>query len=102
MAMLRILSFVTHPEILPVLDRVVNKHEHWTGERAPDLPTALTKVAEGNFDVVLLGSGTGVEERQRLQELIAERGLQTVLIDHFGGGSGLLYAEVMEAVGRVD
>lgn len=96
---MKILSFVTNPEILPVLDRVVNKHDGWTGERAPDLETARKKVSEGDFDVVLLGSGTGAEERVVLQAIIAGRNLQTVLVDHFGGGSGLLYAEVVEAVG---
>lgn len=96
--MLKIISFVTNPEILPVLDRVVNKHKGWTGVRAPDLATARRQVESGDADVVLLGAGTGAEERTALQAIIAERKLQTVLIDHFGGGSGLLYAEVMEAV----
>jgi len=96
--MLRILSFVTNPSILPVLDRVVNKQEGWTGERAPDLAAAQDHLLREEFDLVLLGAGTGAEERAALQQLIDERKLKTRLVDHFGGGSGLLYAEVMETL----
>lgn len=98
--MIRIVSFVKNPEILPVLDRLVNKEEGWRGERAPDLDTATTLVRRGDIDVVLLGSGTGATERAVLQKIIEETGCSTVLLDHYGGGSGLLYGEVLEALGK--
>lgn len=96
--MLRILSFVKNPEILPVLDRVVNKHEGWTGLRAASLDEAQAIVQDQAIDVVLLGAGTGVTERQALTETITRNNQQTILIDHYGGGSGLLYAEVMNGL----
>ena len=96
--MLRILSFVTNPEILPVLDRVVNKQEGWTGRRASSLAAAEAVLHREPIDVILLGAGTGAAERESLTVTIANSGQNTIIIDHYGGGSGLLYAEVMEAV----
>ncbi len=98
--MLRILSFVTNPDILPVLDRVVNKQEGWTGLPAATLREAKTIISESPVDVILLGAGTGATERKALADVIALQQVDTVLIDHYGGGSGLLYAEVMEAIGQ--
>lgn len=98
--MLRILSFVANPQILPVLDRLVNKQDGWSGDRAPNLSTASEQLQAEEYDFVLLGAGTGSEERAALQEIIDVRKLKTRLIDHFGGGSGLLYAEVIEKLGE--
>lgn len=97
--MFNILSFSTNREILPIMDRLVNKQEGWTGQRAPDLAAARELLLAGDFSAVLLGAGTGEAERNALQILLDATGKKTVLIDHYGGGSGLLYAEVMEALG---
>ena len=94
--MIQILSFCTNPTILPVMDRLVNKQEGWTGHRAADLRTAAALVAEHDFDVVLLGAGTGDEEREALAAITKDK--STRYINHYGGGSGLLYAEVTEAL----
>ena len=98
--MISIISFVKNREILPVLDRLVNKEEGWEGVRAADLETAREHLRNGRFDVILLGAGTGDEERAELRKVIDETEQQTIMIDHYGGGSGLLYAEVMEALNK--
>ena len=94
--MITILSFCTNPTILPVMDRLVNKQEGWRGLRAPDLATAKALVSEHSIDLVLLGAGTGAAERAVLAELTA--GKPTKYVNHYGGGSGLLYAEVTAAL----
>ncbi len=96
--MIKILSFSTNPDILPVMDRLVNKQAGWTGRPVADIRTARSAVLKEDFDIVLLGAGTGVAERESLQVILKELGKPTLLIDHYGGGSGLLFAEVMEAM----
>lgn len=98
--MLSILSFSTNLEILPVMDRLVNKNPDWKGLCAPDLTTARTLVQEQDVDLVLLGAGTGKAEHIALTEDIISLGKQTKLINHYGGGSGLLLAEIMGALSR--
>ena len=97
--MIHVLSFSTNKEILAVMDRLVNKHsDNWTGHRAADLETALSKLTELPIDVVLLGAGTDAEDRESLQQIIDNDGLKAKIVVHYGGGSGLLYAEVEEAL----
>ncbi|WP_082921699.1 hypothetical protein [Lewinella sp. 4G2] len=97
--MIHILSFSTNKEILAVMDRLVNKHdENWTGYRAADLATASEIITQSPIDVVLLGAGTGAAERQVLSDQASAADKRIRFIDHYGGGSGLLYAEVEEAL----
>ncbi|MEO0732027.1 MAG: hypothetical protein AAFZ52_04285 [Bacteroidota bacterium] len=98
--MLSILSFSTNLEILPVMDRLVNKNPEWEGRRAADLATAIDLVKATDYDFVLLGAGTGAADRTALQAEITAAGKHTRLIDHYGGGSGLLLAEIQEAVAK--
>ncbi|MEM9525983.1 MAG: hypothetical protein AAGA31_05190 [Bacteroidota bacterium] len=96
--MINILSFSTNPEILPVMDRLVNKNPNWRSLSAANLATARKLVQEEDVDLVLLGAGTGEAERSVLQEDILFHNKQTRLINHYGGGSGLLLAEVTGAM----
>ncbi|MEM9930745.1 MAG: hypothetical protein AAF840_13045, partial [Bacteroidota bacterium] len=88
--MINILSFSTNPDILPVMDRLVNKQEGWQGAAVDNLTDAHQAVLNNDFDVVLLGAGTGAIERQALTLALKAAAKRTVLIDHYGGGSGLL------------
>ena len=81
------------------MDRLVGKHEaSWTSHRAADLETALAKLAELPIDVVLLGAGTDTAEREVLEAAIAKVAGTTKIVAHYGGGSGLLYAEIHQAL----
>ena len=97
--MIHVLSFSTNKEILAVMDRLVNQHsDDWTGHRAGDMMAAVDKLVEFPIDVILLGAGTDVEDRESLQQIIDDDGLKARIVVHYGGGSGLLYAEVEQAL----
>lgn len=83
------------------MDRLVNKNPDWRSLSAANLATARKLVQEENVDLVLLGAGTGKEERSVLEEDILAHNKPTRLINHYGGGSGLLLAEVTGAMSRV-
>ena len=96
-----ILSFATNKEILAIMDRLINKHDaSWQGFRAADLEAAKTKLSEHDIDVVLLGAGTDVAEREALELHCQSLGKTPKFVSHYGGGSGLLYAEVEQALVR--
>jgi DNA-binding NtrC family response regulator len=95
--MKKILYIGADPEIAAVMLRVINANPEWNGTlAAADEAEAL--VAREPFDVVLLGCGLDAETEAALQQqLIAVRpGLKVVL--HYGGGSGLLKAEIETAL----
>jgi len=95
-----ILSLSTNPDILPVMDRLVINHaDDWQSFTAPDLDTARQVLAERDIDVVLLGAGTGEAEHAELQTVAVAADKATKFVYHYGGGSGLLYAEVEQALG---
>lgn len=98
--MIHILSVCTNPEILPVMDRLVNRRDNWTGRRAASLEEAKAMVLEHDFDVVLLGAGTGSAEQTVLEGLTA--GKPTRYVQHYGGGGGLLQSEVEGILSRVE
>lgn len=96
--MVHILSISTNQETLRVLDRLVNQNEAWTGLPAPDFASAKALLEEHDFDLALIGSGISAWEQQALAELLVETGKKTKLVPHFGGGSGLLYTEIAQAL----
>jgi hypothetical protein len=97
--MINILSFSTNADILPVMDRLVNKHsDDWRGYQAADLATAHRILTEQDINILLLGAGTGQAEYDELQTVVTSAGKDTKFVYHYGGGSGLLYAEIAEAL----
>lgn len=95
--MLSILSVSHHPEILAVMNRLVNKNDQWTGSAADGVEQALSLLQEQPFDVVLLGTGIDGEGEARLRQFLDGAPYGCRVIRHFGGGSGLLLSEIMGA-----
>lgn len=85
-----ILAVCSHPEILQTILRLVNNNPDWDGTGAETEEQALALLAVQHFDLVLLGSGMDQNSAGRLQA--AAPGVKC--IQHYGGGSGLLSAEI--------
>lgn len=96
--MTNILCACSHPKILEIMDRLVNKQEDWQSTTAPDLDTTLKNLNRTSFDVVLLGAGFGPNEQTIIEQELANNSSSTKIVNHFGGGSGLLYTEVIMAL----
>lgn len=95
-----ILVIGTNEKILQTILRLLNaKEEKWnaTGVSAPE--EALAKCREIDYQILLLGAGlSGVAEKKLAQDIVGIRpGIQ--VITHYGGGSGLLFAEIYLALG---
>ena len=90
---IEILAVGKHPDIMPVILRLLNKKPNWTGHIAFSADEAIDKSRDIAFDLVLLGAGlTNAETRQLHAHFTVP------VVQHYGGGSGLLYAEVYQAL----
>lgn len=94
MEKLEILVVCSYPETLQTLLRLVNNNPGWNATGAETERQALELLAKQPFNLVLLGSGMDEDSASRLK--VANSGIRFIL--HYGGGSGLLSAEIYEAL----
>ena len=93
-----ILVIGTHPEIMDTLHRLIQKMEGFSCVCALTLKDALARASEHAFDMVLLSSGL-----DEVTEAHIRTGMQRLLpgvpvVQHYGGGSGLLYNEIAQTL----
>jgi PleD family two-component response regulator len=93
-----ILAVCSHPEILETVLRLINNNPGWNGTGAANEQQALTLFTEKAFDVVLLGSGMDELSENRLRPVFLSLNPDVRFVQHYGGGSGLLTAEIYEAL----
>jgi hypothetical protein len=85
-------------EILNTVVRLINANADWLGFGALDDDTAKSLAKEQSFDVVLLGSGISDESEFSLRSFFAKENANTIIVQHYGGGSGLLLSEITTAL----
>lgn len=93
-----ILVVCTHEGIMATILRLIAKNPVWQAIGAADEQTATQMIAAANYDLVLLGSGLTQAQEHELAQLCAAKTTAPKLIQHFGGGSGLLFAEIYQAL----
>ncbi|RZK70090.1 hypothetical protein [Pedobacter agri] len=87
------------PEITIVMNRLLNARPEWKGICVCTDEEALSILKAQDVDLVLLGNGINPECEKALREDIYKFKPGTKIIQHYGGGSGLLYGEIMTALG---
>ena len=95
MAKIEILIVGKHPEIMKTILRLINSKPEWNGSSAFSAAEAIEKSKIIDLNVVLLGAGLTEQEAVDLQAYFT-----IPVIQHYGGGSGLLYAEIYQALGN--
>jgi hypothetical protein len=97
---INILVIGMDPEILKVVLRLLNEHKpanyHAIGSTDPDQARSL--FADGQIDLVLLTNGIDATLDASLREEFLNRRPGIRILQHFGGGSGLLFGELAEAL----
>jgi DNA-binding NtrC family response regulator len=93
-----ILYFGKHQEILETVIRLINGRENWTGKGAFELEAATELINTSSFDIVLLGCGIPESEELSFKDYMLQTHPEIKIIQHYGGGSGLLFNEVLEAL----
>lgn len=96
---IKILVVCANQDILKVIVRVTNANEQWEAIGKSTIEETINALLADHFELLLIGSGfTEAEERGLIQYV------QNTLPDlrvsqHYGGGSGLLSAEIYQALG---
>lgn len=98
MEKINILYIGRNQEILDTVVRLLNKREEWNGIGVKTDEEAKAVFRNTAFDVVLLGSGLDEESEQSLCTFFGQHRPGVKVLQHYGGGSGLLYSEIAQAL----
>lgn len=93
-----ILVIGRHPDIMQTVLRLINQHEGWYAEGALTDEEAMTLCKQRKFDLVLLGGGIEEVSERHLRSAFSLYDPELRVIQHYGGGSGLLSNEIMQAL----
>jgi len=96
--MINILYIGRHSEILEIVLRLINSNEDWFGAGASTDETAMDLFTKINFNLVLLGCGIEEESEEKLRKFFQEISPDCKIVQHYGGGSGLLKNEILSAL----
>lgn len=94
-----ILVVGTNEQILHTVLRLLNNNEEWRATGVGTEEEALSKCREQEYRVLLLGAGLSEAAEERLTLEIKRLYPSIHVIPHYGGGSGLLFAEIYLALG---
>ncbi len=87
-----------HLEITDIVVRLINANKDWIGVGVIDDNEALAIFQKKEFSIVLLGSGISFEEEVVLCSFFRNENPKIIIIQHYGGGSGLLRSEILSAL----
>jgi DNA-binding response OmpR family regulator len=96
----QILAIGRHPEILQTVVRLVNNNPDWECAGAGTDDEAILAFSAQDYKLVLLGGGIEEESEERLCAAFRALSPDIIIVQHYGGGSGLLTAEIYQALGR--
>jgi len=96
-----ILVIGRHPQILETVLRLINTQQAWKAIGALTDNEAVEKFERDNFDLVLIGGGVEEESERSFKNEFEKINPQIKMIRHYGGGSGLLFNEIQEALARI-
>jgi len=81
-------------EILDTLKRIIENNEGWKVKIESDETVCYDYIKENQVDIVLLSSGLDEEFENEMKTFCQNLDKDVKVIDHYGGGSGLLKNEV--------
>tara|TARA_R110000868_G_scaffold99653_1_gene274185 strand:+ start:2076 stop:2405 length:330 start_codon:yes stop_codon:yes gene_type:complete len=98
MGNINILYIGRHLEILSTVVRLINANADWSGIGALNDEEAKCLFQEKKFEIVLLGPGITDESEKHLRLFFRKQNSNTAVVQHYGGGSGLLKTEILMAL----
>ncbi len=94
MKTLHFLVIGKNQEILDTLKRIIENNEGWKAEIQSDEDFCYQYIKDNTVDIVLLSSGLDDHFEKAIKEFCNGLDKEVKVIDHYGGGSGLLKNEV--------
>jgi hypothetical protein len=93
-----ILVIGRHAEIMETVLRLLRSQPAWSAEGALTDAEANARFQTQAFDLVLIGGGVEPASEARFREEFTRLRPAVKIIRHFGGGSGLLFNEIQQAL----
>jgi len=97
----KILVAGRHDEIMATLLRIINKKEQWSATGSVYDHEIISLCEKEHFDLVLFSSGIADEDERKLRSYFEINHPAMNIIQHYGGGSGLLTGEILQALGNI-
>ncbi|MDO8367686.1 MAG: hypothetical protein Q7T20_12875, partial [Saprospiraceae bacterium] len=85
-------------EIMQTVLSLINKTPDWEAAGALADEEAIELFQQRRFDLVLIGAGVEPESEAKLRAIFTFQNPLIRIIQHFGGGGGLLFAEIRAAL----
>lgn len=98
---LNILVLGRHAQIMETVLRLINSQPEWKAEGVLTDAEAEIKFENGDFGLVLIGGGVEEKSERELTAIFKEKKPAVKIIQHYGGGSGLLFNEIEEATNTI-
>jgi hypothetical protein len=95
---MNILVIGRHAEITETIIRLLESRDGWTAKGALTDEEALNLFKSEKINFVLIGGGVSDASEAELRGAFKMIDPAAVIIQHFGGGSGLLFNEIEEAL----
>jgi hypothetical protein len=93
-----ILVLGRNPDIMQVILRLINGEPDLKAIGALTDEDAQAALAEQTFDLVLIGGGVEESSEREIKQIIDISAVPTKMVRHYGGGSGLLFNEIRQAL----
>lgn len=100
MKKIEILVIGRNPPIVETVVRLVNQNDQWNATGALTDEEAIELFHKYSFDLILFGSGVEDASEIKLRRLFNYQRPGIIIIQHYGGGSGLLSNEIMAALDK--
>jgi hypothetical protein len=94
-----ILAVGRHPDILQTVVRLVNNNPEWECAGVITDEEAFKVFTTKPFKLVLLCNGISPESEELLCTAFRAHNPEIIIVQHYGGGSGLLAGEIRQALG---
>jgi hypothetical protein len=98
MGKIEILVIGRNEQILATVERLINNNPQWHATACLTDEAALLACKQQLFDLVLLGGGIGDDSDSYLRQALDTIQPRIKIIQHYGGGSGLLTTEINMAL----
>ena len=95
---IQILAIGRNPDILKTVINLINKNPEWSGIGARTDEEAIQLCENTCFDLILLTNGIDEYSEQKLRSAFLTDHPDSIIIQHYGGGSGLLTGEILEGL----
>jgi hypothetical protein len=98
MEKIQILVIGRNSDIVQTVERLINNNPAWNATHALTDSEAIILFENQPFSLVLLGGGIEPQSEKLLREALTAHNPRVTIIQHYGGGSGLLATEINMAL----